>query len=77
MRRGERLGRRAAVSSLEVDGAPVTLAVYDRDDERLAPRAARRRPNAPQRARLAEVEALLGPLAAACEAPRRLRARSR
>ena len=45
---------------LEVDGAPVTLAVYATGDERLAPRA---RPEAdgPQRARLAEVEALLAP----------------
>ena len=45
---------------LEVDGAPVTLALYGRGDEHLAPRA---RPEAegPQRARLAEVEALLGP----------------
>lgn len=44
---------------LEVDGAPVTLAVYARGDEHLAPRA---RPEAegPQRARLADVEALLG-----------------
>ena len=45
---------------LEVDGAPVTLALYGRGDEHLAPRA---RPEAegPQRARLAEVEALLRP----------------
>ena len=44
---------------LEVDGAPVTLAVYARGDEHLAPRS---RPEAdvPQRARLADVEALLG-----------------
>jgi hypothetical protein len=44
----------------EVDGAPVTLAVYSRDDEHLAPRA-RTEANGPQRARLTEVEALLGP----------------
>lgn len=45
---------------LEVDGAPVTLALYSRGDEHLAPRA---RPEAegPQRARLADVEALLRP----------------
>lgn len=45
---------------IEVDGAPVTLAVYARGDEHLAPRA---RPDAdgPKRARLADVEALLGP----------------
>ena len=44
---------------LEVDGAPVTLTVYGRDDERVAPRA---KPEAdgPGRARLPEVEALLG-----------------
>jgi hypothetical protein len=44
---------------LEVDGAPVTLTVYGRDDERMAPRM---RPDAegPARAKLPEVEALLG-----------------
>jgi hypothetical protein len=44
---------------LEVDGAPVSLTVYARDDERLTPRA---RPDAegPARAKLPEVEALLG-----------------
>jgi hypothetical protein len=44
----------------EMDGAPVTLSVYARGDEHLAPRA---RPEAdgPQRARLPEVEALLRP----------------
>lgn len=42
----------------EVDGVPVRLAVYARGDEHLAPMA---RPDAdgPQRARLADVEALL------------------
>ncbi len=44
---------------LEVDGAPVTLAVYARGDEHLAP-GARPEPDGPKRARLAEVEALLG-----------------
>jgi hypothetical protein len=44
---------------LEVDGAPVTLAVYARGDEHLAPRS-RPEVDGPQRARLAEVEALLG-----------------
>jgi hypothetical protein len=37
---------------------PVTLTVLDRDDERTAPK--RRADNEPQRAQLAEVEALLG-----------------
>ena len=43
---------------IEVDGAPVTLTVYSRDDERVAPRP---RPDSegPARARLEEVEALL------------------
>lgn len=45
---------------LEVEGAPVTLAVYARGDEHLLPRP-RPEANGPQRARLAEVEALLGP----------------
>ena len=43
---------------LEVDGAPVTLAVYARGDEHLAPRP-KQDAEGPQRARLAEVEALL------------------
>lgn len=43
---------------LEVDGAPVTLSVYARGEEHLAPRA-RSEVDGPQRARLAEVEALL------------------
>ena len=43
---------------LEVDGVPVTLAVYSRGDEHLAP-GSRAEPDGPQRARLAEVEALL------------------
>jgi len=45
---------------IEVDGAPVTLAVYAVGDERVAPRA-RPESDGPQRARLAQVEALLGP----------------
>lgn len=44
---------------LEVDGAPVTLTVYSRDDERVAPRQ-RGIAEGPGRARLDEVEALLG-----------------
>lgn len=45
---------------LEVDDAPVTLSVYARGDEHLAPRG-RAETDGPQRARLADVEALLGP----------------
>ena len=44
--------------TLEVDDATVTLTVLDHDDERVAVRS-RSDPDAPQRARLAEVEALL------------------
>ncbi|QJR13246.1 hypothetical protein [Usitatibacter palustris] len=44
--------------ALEVDGIPVTLTVFDPDEERSSPRP--RADVAPQRARLAEVEALLG-----------------
>ena len=44
---------------LEIDGVPVTLSVYAHGDEHLAPRG-RADSNGPQRARLAEVEALLG-----------------
>lgn len=43
---------------LEIDGAPVTLAVYARGDEHLAPRP-KQDSEGPQRARLADVEALL------------------
>ena len=43
---------------LEVEGVPVTMTVLDRDDERLAVRS--RGEVEPQRARLTEVEALLG-----------------
>jgi hypothetical protein len=44
---------------LVVDGAPVTLSVYSRGDEHLAPRG-RADADGPQRAGLADVEALLG-----------------
>ena len=43
---------------INVEDVPVTLTVLDRDDERTAPRP--RADEVPQRARLAEVEALLG-----------------
>ena len=42
---------------LDIDDTPVTLSVLDRDDERVGARA--RADSQPQRARLAEVEALL------------------
>jgi hypothetical protein len=42
---------------LDIEGTPVTLSVMDRDDERLGARP--RADSEPQRARLAEVEALL------------------
>jgi hypothetical protein len=58
MRRGERLDE-VPRFRLEVEGVPVTLTVLDRDDERVTPGRARAS-EAPQRARLAEVEALLG-----------------
>ena len=44
---------------IEVDGIPVTLSVYSLDDERIAPKA-RSEADGPGRARLAEVQALLG-----------------
>jgi hypothetical protein len=43
---------------LNVEDVPVTLTVLDRDDERVSPRP-RSEGDTPQRARLAEVEALL------------------
>ena len=43
---------------MQVEGVPVTLTVLGRDDERVAPRS-RSDSDAPQRARIAEVEALL------------------
>jgi hypothetical protein len=46
---------------MEVEGVPVTMTVLDRDDERVAGRP-RGEPEA-QRARLADLEALLGPSA--------------
>ena len=45
---------------LHVDDVPVTLTILDRDDERISVRA-RSDADPPQRARLAEVEALLAP----------------
>jgi hypothetical protein len=57
MRRGEQVDE-VPRFRLEVEGVVVTLTVLAQDDERVAP--ARRSPDAPQRARLAEVEALLG-----------------
>ncbi len=44
---------------LRIDDVPVTLTVLDRDDERISPRP-RSEADPPQRARLADVEALLG-----------------
>jgi len=44
---------------IDVEGVPVSLSVYAKGDEHLAPRS-RPDANGPQRARLAEVEALLG-----------------
>ena len=46
---------------LNVEDVPVTLTVLDRDDERVSARP-RSESDGPQRARLAEVEALLGPV---------------
>jgi hypothetical protein len=57
MRRGEQLDE-VPRFRLEVEGVPVTLTVLGQDDERMAP-ARGRSSEAPQRARLAEVEALL------------------
>ncbi len=56
MRRGDHVQDVAQIH-LEIDDTPVTLTVLDRDDERLVGRA--RADETPQRARLAEVEALL------------------
>lgn len=57
MRRGEQLDE-VPRYRIEVDGIPVTLTVLDRDDERVSP--VRAASEGPQRARLADVEALLG-----------------
>jgi hypothetical protein len=57
IRRGEQVDE-VPRFRLEVEGVPVTLTVLDRDDERVSP--GRSRASEPQRARLAEVEALLG-----------------
>lgn len=54
MRRGEQT-EEVPRFRLEIEGVPVTLTVLDRDDERVVPGRAQ----PPQRARLAEVEALL------------------
>ncbi len=56
MRRGDQVQDVAQIH-LEIDDTPVTLTVLDRDDERVVGRARADEP--PQRARLAEVEALL------------------
>ena len=58
VRRGEQVEQVPTIR-LEVDGLPVTLTVLDRDDERTAARG-RGASDTPQRARLEEVEALLG-----------------
>jgi hypothetical protein len=58
MRRGERLDDVPQIS-LEVEDVTVTLTVLDRDDERFVPRPKSEAGDIPQRARLAEVEALL------------------
>jgi hypothetical protein len=58
VRRGEQVDE-VPRFRLEVEGVPVTLTVLGHDDERVAP-ARSRSSEAPQRARLAEVEALLG-----------------
>src|SRR5260221_8658025 len=58
MRRGERVDDVPQIS-LEVEDVTVTLTVLDRDDERFVPRPKSEAGDIPQRARLAEVEALL------------------
>ena len=60
IRRGERLDEVPQIS-LDVDDVIVTLTVLDRDDERTPVRTKAEAGDAPTRARLAEVEALLGP----------------
>ena len=57
MRRGDSSSEVPQIR-LQVDDVPVTLTILDRDDERTSVRA--RTEAEPQRARLAEVEALLG-----------------
>jgi hypothetical protein len=57
VRRGGRVEEVPQIT-LELDDATVTITVLDHDDERVAVRS-RSDPEAPQRARLAEVEALL------------------
>jgi hypothetical protein len=58
MRRGERLDEVPQIS-LEVEDVKVTLTVLDRDDERSVPRPRADAGDMPQRARIADVEALL------------------
>ncbi|HEY4999582.1 MAG TPA: hypothetical protein VII36_10580 [Usitatibacter sp.] len=58
VRRGDRVDDVPQIS-LEVEDTKVTLTVLDRDDERCVPRARSEAGDVPQRARLAEVEALL------------------
>ncbi len=58
--RGGRLDEVPQIS-LEVEDVTVRLTVLDRDDERSSPRARPDALDSPQRARLAEVEALLNP----------------
>lgn len=58
IRRGDRLDEVPQIS-LEFEDVTVTLTVLDRDDERSSPRPRADAAELPQRARLAEVEALL------------------
>jgi predicted nucleotidyltransferase len=58
VRRGEQLDQVPRIR-LEVEGVPVSLTVLDRDDERVSLRS-RADPEVLQRARLEQVEALLG-----------------
>ncbi|HEX7558131.1 MAG TPA: hypothetical protein VF386_02990, partial [Usitatibacter sp.] len=58
VRRGERMDDVPQIS-LEVEDVTVTLTVLDRDDERSAGRPRSDAGDIPQRARLAEVEAML------------------
>ena len=66
--RGGRLDEVPQIS-LEVEDVKVTLTVFDRDDERSSPRPRGVAPESPQRARLAEVEALLNPSSGAVPPP--------
>lgn len=66
--RGGRLDEVPQIS-LEFEEVTVTLTVLDRDDERSSPRARPDALDSPQRARLAEVEALLSPASGAAPLP--------